>query len=324
MLDIGCGVGAFLRLVADRGGEPYGHRRLRGADRARAHAPARTPTCASARWRTCPGTTTRFDLVTGFNSFFFANDMVAALARSRPRRQARRTGRDPGLGRARALRPRGDEATRPAVPAAAPARRTARPRPLAAGALEALATQAGLTPESEFDATWAFEYPDAETLGRALVAVAGLAVLAGPEREQELKTAIVDGLAPYRTPDGELPALERVPLPDRARVSTFAVIREAGPAWRNGGISEQPAVDEHAAFMNALADRGFLLFGGPLAGTEHGRVRVLLIVNAEHEDEIRRRLADDPWVLTEQLVTVSIEPWQLLVGAERIPSAQAI
>ena len=46
------------------------------------------------------------------------------------------------------------------------------------------------------------EYPDAETLGRALVAVAGLAVLAGPEREQELKTAIVDGLAPYRTPDG--------------------------------------------------------------------------------------------------------------------------
>jgi hypothetical protein len=57
-------------------------------------------------------------------------------------------------------------------------------------------------PESEFDANWVLEYPDAETLGRALVAVAGLAVLAGPEREQELKTAIVDGLAPYRTPNG--------------------------------------------------------------------------------------------------------------------------
>ena len=27
---------------------------------------------------------------------------------------------------------------------------------------------------------------------------------------------------------------------------------------------------------------------GPLAGTEHGRVRVLLIVDAENEDEIRR------------------------------------
>jgi hypothetical protein len=32
--------------------------------------------------------------------------------------------------------------------------------------------------------------------------VAGLATLAGPEREQELKSAIVDGLAPYRRTDG--------------------------------------------------------------------------------------------------------------------------
>ena len=35
-----------------------------------------------------------------------------------------------------------------------------------------------------------------------MVAVAGLAVIAGPEREQELKQAIVDGLAPYRQTDG--------------------------------------------------------------------------------------------------------------------------
>lgn len=105
-------------------------------------------------------------------------------------------------------------------------------------------------------------------------------------------------------------------------MSTFAVTREAGPGWRDGGIYEQPAVNEHAAFMTALADNGFLLFAGPLAGTEHGRVRVLLIVNADDEDEIHRRLADDPWVATEQLITVRIEPWQLLVGAERLPSAQ--
>jgi hypothetical protein len=35
-----------------------------------------------------------------------------------------------------------------------------------------------------------------------MVAVAGLARLAGPEREDELKDAIVDGLAPYRHADG--------------------------------------------------------------------------------------------------------------------------
>jgi hypothetical protein len=70
------------------------------------------------------------------------------------------------------------------------------------GALEELATQAGLSPESEFDTTWALDYPDAETLGRAMIAVAGLAVLAGPEREEELRAAIVDGLASYRRADG--------------------------------------------------------------------------------------------------------------------------
>jgi uncharacterized protein YciI len=107
-------------------------------------------------------------------------------------------------------------------------------------------------------------------------------------------------------------------------MSYFAVIREAGPAWTDGkGISEQPAVSDHAAFMNALAEQGFVLFGGPLAGSEHGRFRVLLIVTAGSEGEIQRRLADDPWVRTEQLLTVSIEPWNIFVGAERLSSTRA-
>jgi uncharacterized protein YciI len=101
-------------------------------------------------------------------------------------------------------------------------------------------------------------------------------------------------------------------------VSLFAVVREAGPAWETGGIFQQPSVSEHAAFMNALADEGFVRFGGPLAGTEEGHVRVLLIVDAESEAAIRRRLADDPWAATGQLRSVSIEPWKILVGAERL------
>jgi uncharacterized protein YciI len=99
-------------------------------------------------------------------------------------------------------------------------------------------------------------------------------------------------------------------------MSLFAVIRQAGPAWSAGqGIAEQPAAGEHAAFMNALAEEEFVLFGGPLAGSEHGHVRALLIVNAGSEAEIDRRLAGDPWVPTKQLLTVSIEPWKILVGA---------
>jgi uncharacterized protein YciI len=107
-------------------------------------------------------------------------------------------------------------------------------------------------------------------------------------------------------------------------VSIFAVIRRAGPGWATGGVYDQPAVAEHAAFMNALADESFVLFGGPLARTENGRVRVLLIVNADDEVEIPRRLADDPWVPTERLVTVSIEPWRILVGAEALASADPL
>ncbi len=103
-------------------------------------------------------------------------------------------------------------------------------------------------------------------------------------------------------------------------MSLFAVIREAGPTWQAGGILQQASVTEHAAFMNTLADQRFVLFGGPLAGTEQGHVRVLLIVDACSKAAIYRRLADDPWEATGQIHTVSIEPWKILVGAERLSS----
>lgn len=70
--------------------------------------------------------------------------------------------------------------------------------------------------------------------------------------------------------------------------------------------------------MNNLADDGFVLFAGPLAGTENGRLRALLIVNAANDDEIRQRLAEDPWARTDRLVITRIEPWKLIVGADRL------
>lgn len=101
-------------------------------------------------------------------------------------------------------------------------------------------------------------------------------------------------------------------------MSYFAVVREAGPAWADGGIDGQPALADHATFMTGLAEHGFVLFAGPLAGSEHGRVRVLLIVDADSEEAIERRLTDDPWMRSEQLRTVSSEPWNVFVGAERL------
>jgi SAM-dependent methyltransferase len=143
-----------------------------------------------------------FDLVTGFNSLFFANDMVAAL------REAGRVAK-PGGSVVIHVWGRHEHCdleamkliARPFFPPRPP---DAPPDPdlSESGALEALAAEAGLTPQQEFDTTWACEYSDEETLARAMVAVAGLAVIVGPGRENELRRAIVDGLAPYRTGDG--------------------------------------------------------------------------------------------------------------------------
>ena len=107
-------------------------------------------------------------------------------------------------------------------------------------------------------------------------------------------------------------------------MSFFAVIREAGPTWTEGrGTSEQPSLSEHAAFMKTLADEGFVVFAGPLAGTEHGQLRVPLIVKADSEAAIRERLTDDPWTSSGRLQVASIEPWNIFVGAERLSAALA-
>ncbi len=201
VLDVACGAGAFLKLVADRGGEPHG---IDASEALIAFARTRLPQAdlRVGEMEDLPWDDDTFDLVTGFNSFFFANDMIAAL------REAGRVAKPgaPVVIQVWGAHERCDfeamkQIARPFFPPRPP---DASPDPDLSqpGALEGLATEAGLEPEEEFDATWASHYPDAETLSRALVAVAGLATLAGPEREHELRTAIVDGLARYRRPDG--------------------------------------------------------------------------------------------------------------------------
>lgn len=105
-------------------------------------------------------------------------------------------------------------------------------------------------------------------------------------------------------------------------MSLFAVAREAGRSWTDGqGAFEQRGVDDHVAFMSRLADQGLVLFAGPLAGSEIGRIRILLIAEAANEADIRHHLSDDPWEASQQLVTTSIEPWNLLVDTAHLAVA---
>lgn len=70
------------------------------------------------------------------------------------------------------------------------------------------------------------------------------------------------------------------------------------PSWDvTRGIREQREWDEHAAFMDGLVDDGFVILGGPIGDGE----RVLLVVEAADEREIRERLGEDPWASTGML-----------------------
>ena len=201
VLDIGCGVGAFLRLVADRGARAFG---LDASEALLEVARTRLPD-ADLRlgdMDALPFQDDTFDLVTGFNSFFFANDILAAL------REAGRVAKPgaPVVIQVWGPHERNDleamkEIVRPFLPPR-PAEAPPEPDYFKPGVLEELATQAGLTPEHAFDATWAYEYPDEDTLRRALVAPAGIAVLVGPSHEGEVKDAIVEELATRRTTTG--------------------------------------------------------------------------------------------------------------------------
>ena len=63
----------------------------------------------------------------------------------------------------------------------------------------------------------------------------------------------------------------------------------------------------HAAFMDGLVDDGFIIVGGPVGDGE----QTLHAVQAADENEIRARLAADPWAAAGLLRIGTIEPWAL-------------
>jgi hypothetical protein len=61
--------------------------------------------------------------------------------------------------------------------------------------------------------------------------------------------------------------------------------------------------------MEALVDEGLIVLGGPLADPHHGD-RTALLFRADSKDEIRRRMAADPW--SDHLLRIhDVQPWSL-------------
>ena len=90
----------------------------------------------------------------------------------------------------------------------------------------------------------------------------------------------------------------------------FAVRLERGGPWDwSRELREQEGFEEHARFMDALVDEGFIVLGGPL---EEGR-DVLHAISAPSQDAVRARLAEDNWAKNGMLTVKSIESWTILL-----------
>jgi SAM-dependent methyltransferase len=201
VLEVGCGTGVFLRLASDEGAQVFG---LDASEALLELARERVPE-ADLRvgdMQFLPYDDDRFDVIAGFNSFFFAADMVAAL------REAGRVAKPRALvviqvwGRPERcdLTPM-KQALAPFMPAPPPGTPAA-PQLWAPGVLEGIAAEAGLAPETSFDLRYAYVYPDEETLARQMLAPGLVVEAIRNAGEGTVRRAIVDSLASHRTPLG--------------------------------------------------------------------------------------------------------------------------
>jgi SAM-dependent methyltransferase len=201
VLEVGCGSGVFLRAAADRGA------RVAGLDAsaelielARARVPEAELVVGDMQFLSFPDDV--FDAVAGFNAFFFAADMVAAL---------RESGRVAKRGAPVVIQVWGRpdhcalSAMKSALAALVPPPAPEPPAPPALwepGVLEGAATLAGLSPSEEFDTSWAYEFPDEDALMRAMLAPGLIVELIGVVGEDAVRTAIARSLAPFRSRSG--------------------------------------------------------------------------------------------------------------------------
>jgi len=96
--------------------------------------------------------------------------------------------------------------------------------------------------------------------------------------------------------------------------NTFVAISSAGPSRDlSKGTRQQPFWDEHAKVIDQLVDDGFILMGGPLED-EGG---ALLILNAKDENDVRKKLKNDPWFEHGILKLESVKRWQIFIDQRK-------
>lgn len=212
VLDVGCGSGTFCRLAADRGARVAGI----DADRAAiAEAAALVPegSFRVGDMQALADADDRYDVVTGFQSFFQASRPLQAL------REARRVTRPGGVVAMTAWGPeercdiraitdalapllaRPERGAPPRLPGDAN-RRPAVPLLGEPGRMERMAERAGLTPQEDGEVVCTFVYPDEDSLVASVLASAPGRLAARRAGPRALRRHVLDGLAGFRAPGG--------------------------------------------------------------------------------------------------------------------------
>jgi len=100
-------------------------------------------------------------------------------------------------------------------------------------------------------------------------------------------------------------------------VAYFLVTSVWGPSRNpSRGRREQDGWDEHAAFMDGLVEDGLVVLGGPV-----DEEKAMLLVEATGEDEVRARLAEDPWAPMGILEIGELQPWTIWLDRREITQA---
>ena len=201
VLDVGCGPGGFCSRAADAGATVVGIDASRAhVDIARARVPAGRFDVGDMQF--LPYDDESFDVVTGFNSFQYAADVVAALSEARRVTKPSGTvhvvvwGREEHTELTAALR-----AIRPLLP---PAPSDA-PGPFALsypGALEAVIDQAGLAPNDYGYIEVTLDYPNETALLKGNGSNGPVVLAERTSGQAAVVQAVLGALAPFRNASG--------------------------------------------------------------------------------------------------------------------------
>jgi SAM-dependent methyltransferase len=203
LLDVGCGAGLAARLAAERSAQVWG---LDASGALIAIARTRVPAgdFRVGEMEELPYADGSFDAVTSFNAFQYAANPVHALQEAL--RVTRPSGRVAMVvwGQARDCEHAATLAAVAALlPPAPPGSEAAGPFALSEpGKVEALMSQAGLTPQESGEVACPFEYSDDETAWRAISSAGPLVMAIRHAGEEKVKEAVLASLQPYRTNSG--------------------------------------------------------------------------------------------------------------------------